>query len=671
MPESRKRTTTTTTSCDTSIVSPSSKVNVEEQSENGDLSPPLEKKLKQELPCSDINTTNDKQEMISNELFQTHLHAAKDVIISLCVCTERFGDPEREEERIEAIWTRLNGTQWQDDPDIVVAALQAGLPPDPLLQGHSILKDCEALITALYATKHVWQARKLWDLVDDPKLKEYPPLAFAALGRGVSTNKINMKVIDDGDQWLELIKDGTVCWDSLPEKFKSDVEFALASREQWENGKVETCADFATAFEVVTDKERLFREYACVYPDDFQYDKAYLWGQAPEQIMSDRKLMKNALPISPYAFAYISQSLKDDETFLQEVVKNDLLLLGLFSEDIFVKFPNFLAIDWIRGYWDAGGDDSLMNSHLYDYIPKHYWQDRDFVLNTWFAAGGHMHEHLDKSYYDDEELLLKQARHFYSLPLWQDNSGSCVNPQYRRMLSPRLKVNKSFLRSLIEVAMPEHVIQLFELNDDHRREGHSDESDDEIFYEPSPLRNDEELVILLFSKRHFTYSKLMDIWWPKIKRKVEEYERFFHGILCGIYINSGSPLSMLDQGKDSNIIKKTVASFLDFPIGKSLQELIQVKEHFGIKKELLFNGSEIPPKHVYVTTDPYTFYLDYSYDWSSESDQSESEHSESDHSESYQSEFDSDRFESYQSEFDRFESYQSESDHSESYQSEY
>ncbi|KAG7344522.1 protein of unknown function DUF4116 containing protein [Nitzschia inconspicua] len=623
MPASRKRTTTTTTttSCGTSIVSPSSNVNVEEQSENGDLSPPLEKKFKQQLPCLDSNTTHQKQEMISNELFQTHLQVAKEFITS---CFGSIDGMAQEYGRTKYLWTCLNGTQWQDDPDIAVAALQVGLPPDPFLRGRSIFKDSEKLITAFYATKHEWQARELWDLVQDPKLKEYPPLALAAWERGVSTNKINMKVIDDGDQWLELIKDGTVCWESLPEKFKSDVEFALASREQWVTDDV----DFATALEVVTDTERLFREWACVYPEELQYDGTYLWGQAPEQIMSDRKLMKDALPISPYAFEYISQSLMDDETFLQEVVKENMLLLGLFSEDIFVKFPNFLTIAWIRGYWDAGGDDYLFRSykmkcHLCDCIPINRWKDRDFVLNTWFAAGGHMHEHLDRSYYDDEDLILKQAKHFYSHPLRQSINDYCIDPQYPRRLSPRLKANKAFLRSLIEVSIPEHVIELFEryrvgLNDDRPRETNSDDSDDEIPFEPSPLHHDEELVILLFSKRHSTYSMLMDCWWPTLKRKVEEYERFFHGILCGMHSGSGSLLSMLDQGRDSNIIKKTIASFLDFPIGKSLQELMQVKEHFGIKKELLFNGSEIPPKHVYVTTDPSSFYSDYDYDIASQ-----------------------------------------------------
>ena len=47
-------------------------------------------------------------------------------------------------------------------------------------------------------------------------------------------------------------------------------------------------------------------------------------------------------------------------------------------------------------------------------------------------------------------------------------------------------------------------------------------------------------------------------------------------ILCGTSSKSGSPLMALDQGADANI-KKTIASFCDFPLGQSLRDLLKVE----------------------------------------------------------------------------------------------
>ncbi|KAG7362894.1 protein of unknown function DUF4116 containing protein [Nitzschia inconspicua] len=625
MPESRKR----TTSCGTSLASPVANVAGGEDPEDGNPSPPSAKKSKQELSCPETSTTNEKRRMISEEVFQTHLDVAKRFITSYFHSLDKEG-PANGFSRVPVVWSWLNGTQWREDPDVVVAALKIGLKPLPYLRGNPILKDSGNLIEAFQATKYYWQAMQLWDLVEDPELKEYPPLVLVALERGVPKGEVNMEVVNDGETLLELIKDGTISWESLPENFKSDVEFALCARkcttvesdcDSFSSPLPPHAISFPTVLKAVTDKERLWREWGCIHPEEAHIKGRLLWGEAPEQVMSDRRLMMEVIPIAAHVFEYISRSLKDDEAFLQELVKEKPVLLGVFSKDIFLMFPNFLTIEWIRDYWDEGGDQDLKQSYgmenkLQDCIPEQYWQDRDFVLNTWVAGGGPMNEHLHKSYYDDEEFLLTQAKCYYSHPLRHSVFDCCNDQLYPMRLSPRLKADKPFLRSLIELAFPEHMTRLFKpyrYGPDGLRifQTYSDDSDDEVFCKPSPLHHDEELVILLFSKEHSTYCELMDFWWPTIKRKVEDYERFFRGILCGTHPRSGSSLSLLDQGKDSNIIKKTIASFLDFPIGKQFRELIQAKEHFGIDKELLFNGEDIPPEYIYVQTNPEFYNFDY------------------------------------------------------------
>ncbi|KAG7344195.1 protein of unknown function DUF4116 containing protein [Nitzschia inconspicua] len=392
---------------------------------------------------------------------------------------------------------------------------------------------------------------------------------------------------------MESIDNGKLRWYDLPSKYKKDVEFALCCRHSKKTKWEKTRLYFRAALQVVTDKERLYREWAFAYPEDLRHDPflwgdSNLWEEAPQQVKSDRQFMKYVVNIYPHLFWVISQNLKDDETFLQELLEQNVATLTFFPESIFRKFTQFLEIRWIRKYChNVGNEEPLSLSYAGVQIPNEYWQDLDFVRNTWFAAGGTLHYLLPKCVFDDEEMLLTQAKQYYSHPMRKEGHY-CQDPEYHCRLSDRLKADKAFLRSLIEIATPGHVRKLL--------------------FEYSPYEKDEELVILLFSKKHNRFCEQMEFWRPKIKSKVKEYERFFQGILWGTHINSGSPLSMLDQGKDSNIIKTNIASFLDFPIGNRFVELMRAKEHFGLKRETLFTGETSREKFFYDTSDNSLFF---------------------------------------------------------------
>ena len=60
---------------------------------------------------------------------------------------------------------------------------------------------------------------------------------------------------------------------------------------------------------------------------------------------------------------------------------------------------------------------------------------------------------------------------------------------------------------------------------------------------------------------------------------LEEYERFFKGILCGASTYSTSPLTMLNSCTD---IKRHIGSYLDFPMGEKLQQTFQAAINLNI-----------------------------------------------------------------------------------------
>ncbi|KAG7339740.1 hypothetical protein IV203_025420 [Nitzschia inconspicua] len=188
---------------------------------------------------------------------------------------------------------------------------------------------------------------------------------------------------------MESIDNGKRYWYDLPPKYKKDVAFALCCRHSKKTKWDTTCLYFHVALQAVTDKERLYREWACVYPQDLHYDSYYLWRMAPEQVKSDRQLMKYVVNIHPDLFWVISLNLKDDETFLQELLEQNVTTLSFFYENIFHKFPQFLEIRWIQKYChNLGNEESSSLSYTGVQIPKQYWEDLDFVRNTWCAAGG-------------------------------------------------------------------------------------------------------------------------------------------------------------------------------------------------------------------------------------------------------------------------------------------
>ena len=66
----------------------------------------------------------------------------------------------------------------------------------------------------------------------------------------------------------------------------------------------------------------------------------------------------------------------------------------------------------------------------------------------------------------------------------------------------------------------------------------------------------------------------------KVKAKMRTFEGFFKGILCGVTAKSGNALQLLDQGDSA--IHRNIASYLDFPVGKQLIQLVKAAKNLNV-----------------------------------------------------------------------------------------
>ncbi|KAG7370591.1 hypothetical protein IV203_019161 [Nitzschia inconspicua] len=141
------------------------------------------------------------------------------------------------------------------------------------------------------------------------KKQQQQQAAAAAASKRRKLKVEDEKMASHESKLMDSIDNGKLRWCDLPEKYKKDVEFALCCRHSKKTKWDTTRFYFHEALQAVTDKERLFREWACVYPQDLQHE-SYLWAEVPEQVKSDRKLMKIIVNIHPDLFWVISQNLK-------------------------------------------------------------------------------------------------------------------------------------------------------------------------------------------------------------------------------------------------------------------------------------------------------------------------------------------------------------------------
>jgi hypothetical protein len=483
-------------------------------------------------------------------------------------------------EACEWQWNSLDGTTFQENPGIVAVALSSGLPPQKNIKStNKLLKDSDAVKQMIKACKNMGQVKELWDMLGG-NVQKCPSLAFLAMSRGVPENDIGKDVIDDTDAVKKAVSDGSMKWKDMPTKYKKDTDLALAALERELGGKG-TKTSLSVVLKKVTDKEKLWLEWACVHPECL--DNAAIWRSAPQSVTLNREVMRKVVTMDRRVYEYLDPVFKDDVDFLTSILNGNINVMHEIRTETFRRFPSLLNKNFISKIMkiERNRNWSSSDAEFYTKIPTEMWNDRDFFLNQWIRGGGSL-SGARTDFLDDEEIVLTHARCFYTSDERRPDrklnySGFSDSPlnQYKS-LSYRLRSDRAFLEELVKVA-PVCCAMVAVKN--------------------SPFRDDDDLKMIACSVDKFAYlydysHDEIQHFHRNLRKKIKEYNGFFVGILCGMKSNSGSSLALLDQGSDANI-KRTIASFLDFPLGKNLVHLLRAGRHLGFVRDGFVRDGEL------------------------------------------------------------------------------
>lgn len=466
-------------------------------------------------------------------------------------------------DRCVETWQSLAGTAWQEDADICSAAFECGMDPK-YFEGSRILREePQALSKMIRSADNKRQVRELWEMLNE-EMRHNMCVCFAAVDRGLPYRKIPQAFMSDKNL-LEGIQKKMLSWSSLPSVHKKKYDLGLSALTV-------SNASFDKVLDKVTDKVRLWKEWACLNPHDYYVD----WIDAPEEILSDRELMLAVISKDASVIQYIGDALKHDLDFLESALEHNIECLGEIPHNVFRRFPFIMTVERIGEFKKSA--EKLTNEkndfseagkahNIRSRVPDEYWSDRAFVLN-WLRLGYDLHPRFSSLFQDDLEIVEVHAKNFTDWDFY-------IYPQ--GLFSDEFLSDKESLRRLLEIAPPDPIMDLVKTN---------------------PLYCDFELMLFASYKypsyrpyasdalsRQFNFH-------TKIRSKLGDYERFFKGILCGTAAGSGSSLVLLDQGSDLSI-KHRIASFLDFPMGETLVWLKQAAINLGIQGPYARSANEI------------------------------------------------------------------------------
>jgi hypothetical protein len=482
-------------------------------------------------------------------------------------------------ETCDGIWDDLAGSMWQEDVDVLLQALSSNLDIAKI-QGSRLLRDENFLMKAFRSTVNKDLAKELWKILSDD-VRCNPRVALAAVDRQV----LALSSLPDGIKpnkacLLDGVKVGALSWKFLPKRFKTDIEFALATPRGHRG------ISFQKVAEIVNDKERLWREWPCKDPKSINNGD---WGKlAPQSIRSDPDLMVRVISLDPCKTQYLATVLAEDLGFVQSVLDQHILSLAYFPSATYDKFPSILNIQRIVRFANAkdcpeqrkkppasgkahriaraqrmarvaqwGRGQQLPEHDLLKVLPTQNWHDREFVLG-WVSAGFEIPGSVLPEYLrDDEEVFILLSKHNWVL---SRNS-------YREM-SDRLRGDKSFIRRLLECSCATEDIMSSVLG--------QLELDEQLQIIAAAKSERYIFFATVYSLHYLERGRMVQNLEAKMQRQRREYQGFFKGFLCSVDAPrpSGCALMLLNQGTDSSI-KRMVASFLDFPIGEQLGFLLE------------------------------------------------------------------------------------------------
>jgi len=224
-------------------------------------------------------------------------------------------------------WKALEGTGWQEDKDVVQAALSRGM-----LVNTPLWKDDE-FVTSLFLDddikKHV--AIDLWKKMT-PTCRGQPPVAFKALRKSYYSFRCLPKAIKQKKVVLQGLKDEEIHWSMLPLDYQEDVDYFLVSPDP---------AVFEDMMSTVLDKQKVL-EWVLNDADASYLDALFEWilqdaAKAnhetndefgywarrgfPEWLPSSQDGMMRVVQNMPEKISIADDSLLSDQSFLEQAME--------------------------------------------------------------------------------------------------------------------------------------------------------------------------------------------------------------------------------------------------------------------------------------------------------------------------------------------------------------
>ena len=400
------------------------------------------KRVKRSSPPDVDNATNNTtaEKSVATKLQDTldqHVRVAKEIILDCFQNGSGKKDPNE-------YWNRLNGTVWQDDIDICCLAFKKGLAVSNLSK-RTILSKPEYVTQLFLSTSTKWQATQLWNKIDDDKMKQNKMVLFAALDRRAikiseMPSKYTKKTVVKKN-FIQEIKAKRFRWKSLMLKYKKDVDFAQAAIHHQHQELSEH--DIVAMLRVVVDKERLWREALCKFPNVYGHFFYFdFWHQqVPQTIRQDRDIMLSMILQFPRMAENLHPSLEEDYEYVQKLIQAKVEVLLFFNPSTYEKHPSIIDFELL-------GKIRQIEEQTYDVcklatkIHSRQWQDRNFMLK-WVSAVGILHETIPDKFLNDEQIITRclQSTNFHGYENCSSFSG----------VSLRLRSDIDFLYKVVRL----------------------------------------------------------------------------------------------------------------------------------------------------------------------------------------------------------------------------
>jgi len=358
--------------------------------------------------------------------------------------------------------------------------------------------------------------------------------------------------------WIDVIKRDSSFWSALPEHFEGDPVFARAVDSFCNDQLV---ADVFRRFPFLREERSIWSAVIASRPDL----RLVIERHAPEQIRTDKELMKLACKRDDAVIELLRDELQQDREIVEAAVECGGWALQSIPDTAQRLYPDLVA-KALSNVEEAGDEVQHM-------VATSLWTNMD-VASAWFKVGGNFHSQFPEAIKDKPEFGLVVAKHCRDMRDYDDDYEYRMR-FFRQATSVALRSNKSFMMQAVEL----DCFLFLQANHNLRRDVDlamvacsGRDAHDLIYYELLG-----EAVSM--NQGNAAHNKELEFWKTVLRAaetKVNEYEGFTKGLLRGISGHCGPEchLPMLMNGEETSLaLKRLIADFVELPTGEQLRIL--------------------------------------------------------------------------------------------------